>query len=114
MKRLGLRHILCPMDFSPLSSLSLATASVIARVRGAELRAMHVVPAERVSARRRLGSFEHQTVMERLRAALADVAPGDERSGAAARQGDPATESSGSTDPPRRTVKRSIAVRCLF
>ena len=46
MNRLQLRHVLCPMDLSPLSMNSLEWANAIARARRAELRALHVVVSE--------------------------------------------------------------------
>ena len=64
-------------------------ASAIARARNAELRALHVVPADGVEVPSNLGSFEHDAVMSQLRDRLADAAPGYDRIGAAARQGDP-------------------------
>lgn len=92
MKRLDLRHILCPIDFSPVSTTSLATAAAIARARHAELRALHVMPAEGPGVPRRLDSPEHQTLMSRLRESLAEADPTYARIGAAARHGDPATQ----------------------
>jgi nucleotide-binding universal stress UspA family protein len=70
----------------------LAIAGAMARARDAELRALHVVPAEGTVAAAGLGSFEHETLMSRLRRALSEAAPGYERTGAAVRQGDPATQ----------------------
>jgi nucleotide-binding universal stress UspA family protein len=92
MNRINLRRILCPIDFSSLSRILLASASAIARVRKAELRALHVVPSEGVTAPASLGSLDHQAVMSQLRKSLAEAAPGYDRVGAAARQGDPATQ----------------------
>ncbi|MEP7309854.1 MAG: universal stress protein [Acidobacteriota bacterium] len=92
MKRLYLRHILCPIDFSAVSAASLATAGAMARARDAELRTMHVVPAEGPAAPEGQGSLEQQAFMSRLRTALSEAAPGYERTGAAVRQGDPATQ----------------------
>jgi nucleotide-binding universal stress UspA family protein len=92
VNRLNLRHILCPIDFSPLSGISLAAASAIARTRRAELRALHVVPSEGVRAPERLGALGHRTLMSRLRERLAGAAPDYDHIGAAVRQGDPATQ----------------------
>lgn len=92
MNRLDLRYILCPVDFSPLSAASLATAGAIASARDAELRAVHVVPSEGATPPRGLGSLEQQTFMSRLRTTLSEVAPGDERTGGAVRHGDPAAQ----------------------
>ena len=91
MKRLNLRYILCPVDFSPLSAASLATATAIARARHAELRALHVAPAEGPEAPRRLSSGQRETLMSLLRESLAEIDPTYDRVGAAAQHGDPAT-----------------------
>src|SRR5262245_27425950 len=53
---------------------------------------MHVIPAEGAADPEGIGSLEHQAFMTRLRAALSDAAPAYERTGAAVRQGDPATQ----------------------
>jgi nucleotide-binding universal stress UspA family protein len=92
VNRLDLRYIACPIDFSMASAESLATGGAIARARDAELRAMHVIPAEGAADPEGIGSLEHQAFMTRLRAALSDAAPSYERKGAAVRQGDPATQ----------------------
>jgi len=92
MNRLGLRHILCPIDFSPLSAEALATGGAMARARDAELRTVHVIPAAGAAEPEGIGSLEHQSFMSRLRAALSDAAPAYRRTGAAVRQGDPATQ----------------------
>lgn len=92
MKRLDLRRILCPIDLSPRTQATLATASAVARARGAELRAFHVIPAQGPTATRRIGSQQHQRLMSRLRAKLAEADLTYDRIGAAARLGDPATE----------------------
>lgn len=90
MRRLDLRRILCPIDFSPLSAASLAAATAIARARHAELRALHVEPAQGPEAPRRLSSGQRETLMSRLRESLAEMDPAYDRVGAAARHGDPA------------------------
>src|SRR5262245_59211081 len=92
MNRLGLRHILCPIDFSLLSTESLAIGAAIARARNAELRIVHVIPAEGAAEPEAIGSLEQQAFMSRLRAALSDAAPMYQRTGAAVRRGDPATQ----------------------
>jgi nucleotide-binding universal stress UspA family protein len=92
MRRLNLRHILCPIDFSSLTSGSLTIASAMARAREAELRALHVQPSEGVGAPAGLGSLERQTLMSRLRTSLAEAAPSYDLVGAAVRQGDPGTQ----------------------
>jgi nucleotide-binding universal stress UspA family protein len=91
-KRLGLRRILCPMDFSALSTASLATAGAMARARNADLKALHVVPADGVEAASGLGGLDHQELMAQLRERLTAAAPGYDRIGAATRQGDPGTQ----------------------
>jgi nucleotide-binding universal stress UspA family protein len=91
MRRLNLRHILCPVDFSSPSGASLTFASAIARARNAELRTLHVVPVEGVEVPSH-GSFDHHALMSQLRDCLAEAAPGYDRIGAAARQGDPGTQ----------------------
>ena len=89
MRRLNLRHILCPIDFSSLTPGALTTASAMARARKAELRALHVMPSEGAAAPAGLGSLERQALMSRLRTGLAEAAPSYDLVGAAVRQGDP-------------------------
>ena len=58
MNVLQIRHVLCPMDLSPISMNALEWANAIARARSAELRMLHVVapggivPAESLGFRR--------------------------------------------------------------
>jgi universal stress protein A len=92
MNRLKIKRVLCPIDFSSLSAISLASAGAIARARNAELRALHVVAAEGVGAAAGLASHHHRAVMAQLRASLAEATRAYDRIGAAARQGDPATQ----------------------
>jgi nucleotide-binding universal stress UspA family protein len=92
MRRLNLRHILCPIDFSSLTVGPLTTASAMARVRKAELRALHVLPSEGARAPAGLGSLDRQELMSRLRTSLAEAAPFYDQIGAAVRQGDPGTQ----------------------
>ena len=92
MNRLQLRHILCPMDLSPLSMNSLEWANAIARARRAELRALHVVVSEGLVAPDSLGSLERRDVMMKLREALIAADPENAHTGAAIRQGDPGTQ----------------------
>ena len=73
MNRLALRHILCPMDLSPLSINSLEWANAIARVRNAELRAFHVAVTEGLGPPGSLGSSEREDMMLKLREALEPV-----------------------------------------
>ena len=91
MNRLDLRHILCPVDFSPLSAGSLAAAAAIARARHAELRALHVLPAEGPGTPRGLDSGQRQTLISQLRESLVEIDPTYDRVGAAVQHGDPAT-----------------------
>jgi nucleotide-binding universal stress UspA family protein len=74
MRRLHVRQVLCPIDFSSLTSGSLRIASAIARARKAELRALHVLPSEGGGAPAGLGSSEQQAVMSRLRTTLGEKA----------------------------------------
>jgi nucleotide-binding universal stress UspA family protein len=67
-------------------------ASALARARGAELRALHVLPAGPARTPARLDYAEQQAVMSRLRASLAKAAPAYDLAGAAVRQGDPALQ----------------------
>jgi nucleotide-binding universal stress UspA family protein len=92
MRRLNLRHILCPIDFSSLTPGALTTASAMARARKGELRALHVMPSEGAAAPAGLGSLEQQALMARLRTSLAEAAPSYDLVGAAVRQGDPGTQ----------------------
>lgn len=93
MRRLNLRHILCPIDFSSLTQGALTTASAMARTRHAELRALHVMPSEGVIATPvGFGSLERQALMSRLRTSLAAAAPSYDRVGGAVRQGDPGAQ----------------------
>ncbi len=92
MRRLSLRHILCPIDFSSLTPGAMTTASAMARARQAELRTLYVMPSEGVAVPAGLGSLDRQTLMSRLRTSLAEAAPSYDRVGAAVRQGDPGTQ----------------------
>ena len=92
MNRLNLRHILCPVDLSPLSMNSLEWANAIARARSAELRALQVIVTEGLVAPAPLGSLERGNMMDTLRKALATIASDNVHTGAAIRQGDPGTE----------------------
>ena len=92
MNRLQLRHILCPMDLSPLSMNSLKWANAIARARRAELRALHVAVTDGLSTSGSLGPLERSDMMTKLREALIATDPDNTHIGAAIRQGDPGTE----------------------
>lgn len=92
MNRLQLRHLLCPMDSSPLSMNALRWANSMARARGAELRLVHVVAAAAAMTPRQLGVLERDRHMVKLREALASVDSTNDRTGAAVRQGDPGAQ----------------------
>ena len=92
MNRLQLRHILCPMDLSSLSMNSLEWANAMARARGAELRALHVVVTEGLVAAESLGSLERDDMMMKVREALTAIDPENIHTGAAIRKGEPGTE----------------------
>jgi nucleotide-binding universal stress UspA family protein len=92
MNRLQLRHVLCPMDLSPLSMNALEWANAIARARRAELRALHVAVTDGLVAQNSLGSLERSDMMRKLREALIATDSENARTGAAIRQGDPGTQ----------------------
>ena len=64
MNVLQIRHVLCPMDLSPVSMNALEWANAVARVRRAELRMLHVVapggiaPAEGLAFGERFAEVE--------------------------------------------------------
>ena len=91
MNRLHLRHVLCPTDLSLLSMNALKWANAIARARTAELRAVHVVVPEGV-ADAGAGYVERDAMMVKLRGAMADIDPGNDRVGGAVRLGDPGAQ----------------------
>src|SRR5688572_21520264 len=66
MRRLHLRHILCPIDLPSPTSGFVTTASAMARARKAELRALHVIPSQGAGAPAGPGSVERQSLMSRL------------------------------------------------
>ena len=92
MRRVNLTHVLCPIDFSSLTPGSLAAASAIARARHAELRALHVMSSDGLAPGQSPGALERQTLMSQLRASLDEAAPAYDRTGAAIRRGDPASQ----------------------
>lgn|SRR5690349_1286625 len=92
MKRLELRHILCPIDLSGEFSSSLSYAMAMARARRAELRALHVVATEGPAPPEEIDSLRHEQLMRRLRDLLAEADRGHTLVGAAVRQGDPGTQ----------------------
>ena len=92
MQRLDLRHIVCPIDLSGEFRSSLQHAMAIARVRNAELRALHVVASEGAAQPPGLGSLTRDRLMRQLREALAQSDPAHDLVGGAVRAGDPATQ----------------------
>jgi len=92
MNRLPLRQILCPMDLSTPSMNSLDWANAIARARGAELKAFHVVVTTGLAVSKSVGARERGDMMLTLRSALRTIAPENPRVGAAVRHGDPGSQ----------------------
>ena len=92
MNRLPLRQILCPMDLSTPSMNSLDWADAIARARGAELKAFHVVVTTGLAVSKSVGARERGDMMLTLRSALRTIAPENPRVGAAVRHGDPGSQ----------------------
>ena len=92
MQRLDLRHIVCPIDLSGEFRSSLQHAMAIARVRNAELRALHVVANEGAAHPPGLGSITRDHLMRQLREALAQSDPAHDLIGGSVRAGDPATQ----------------------
>jgi nucleotide-binding universal stress UspA family protein len=89
MNALQIRHVLCPMDLSPISRNALEWANAVARARSAELRMIHVVAPEGIAADESLGAIERDRMMNSLREALGRVDPDNQQGGGAIRQGDP-------------------------
>src|SRR5690242_16704401 len=92
MDVLQIRHVLCPMDLSPISMNALAWANAIARARSAELRMLHVVAPEGMAAADGLGFRQRDEILATLRNAMTSIDPGNRFAGAAIRQGDPGGE----------------------
>jgi nucleotide-binding universal stress UspA family protein len=92
MNVLPIRHVLCPMDLSPISMNALEWANAIARARSAELRMLHVVAPEGMVPAEGLGFSEHDGMITKLRGALTSVDPDNRLAGAAIKQGDPGSE----------------------
>jgi universal stress protein A len=92
MNTLPIRHVLCPMDLSPISMNALEWANAVARARNAELRMFHVVPTEGIVTAESLGFSEYDDMMSRLREAHNRIDPDNRRVGAAVRQGDPGNQ----------------------
>jgi universal stress protein F len=92
MTRLPLRHVLCPVDLSPLSLNALRWANAVARARASELKALHVDVTEALVATEGLGFHEREDMMNKLREALVKTDADNQRIGAAVRRGDPGTQ----------------------
>ena len=92
MNALQIRHVLCPMDLSPISMNALEWANAVARARTAELRMIHVVAPDGIAADDSLGAIERDRMMRTLRDALGGVDPDNQQSGAAIKQGDPGNQ----------------------
>lgn len=90
MKRLALRHIVCPVDLSEQVGATLTLAMTIASARQAELRAVHVMTSEGTSVSDE--NLRRASIMRQLRASLAESGPNYDFVGAAVRQGDPGTQ----------------------
>jgi nucleotide-binding universal stress UspA family protein len=75
MNRLQVRHILYPMDWSPMSMNALHWANAMARAQEAELRAFHVVAASRATIPERLGFLERDLHMVRPHSRFIGNAP---------------------------------------
>lgn len=92
MKVLQIRHVLCPMDLSPISMNALEWANAIARARSAELRMLHVVAREGMGPAEGLGFGERDEMIAKLRDALMTIDPENPLVGAAIKEGDPGSE----------------------
>jgi nucleotide-binding universal stress UspA family protein len=92
MNVLQIRHVLCPMDLSPISINALQWANAIARARSAELRMLHVVAPEGMVSDEGLGFGERDDMIAKLRGALTTIDPHNQLVGAAIKQGDPGSE----------------------
>lgn len=92
MNVLPIRHVLCPMDLSPISTNALEWAAAVARARSAELRMFHVVAPAGIVAADGLDDGERESMIARLRDALGRIDPDNRQIGAAIRQGDPGSE----------------------
>ena len=92
MNVLKIRHVLCPMDLSPISMNALEWANAIARARRAELRMLHVVAPEGIIPAEGLGFGERDDMITRLRGALTSIDAATPLAGAAIKEGDPGGE----------------------
>lgn len=92
MNVLQIRHVLCPMDLSPISVTALEWANAIARARSAELTMLHVVASEGILPAEGLGFGERDDMMAKLRQVQSTIDPENPLVGAAIKQGDPGGE----------------------
>jgi len=92
MNVLQIRHVLCPMDLSPVSMNALEWANAVARVRRAELRMLHVVAPGGIAPAESLAFGERDDMMNTLRAALSSIDPDNRLVGGSIKQGDPGGE----------------------
>jgi nucleotide-binding universal stress UspA family protein len=92
MNVLQIRHVLCPMDLSPISLNALEWANAFARVRRAELRMLHVVAPGGLVPAENLGFGDRDDMITTLRGALTSIDPDNRLAGAAIKQGDPGGE----------------------
>jgi nucleotide-binding universal stress UspA family protein len=92
MNVLQIRHVLCPMDLSPISMNALKWANAIARARNAELRMIHVAAPEGMVPAEGLGFSERDDMIAKLRDAVSTIDPDNRLVGAAIKEGDPGSE----------------------
>jgi len=89
MNVLRIRHVLCPMDLSPISLNALEWANAVARARRAELKMLHIVARRGIVPEERLGFDERDRMINTLREALSSIDPDNRLVGAAIDEGDP-------------------------
>ena len=75
LNALPLRHVLCPMDLSPISLNALEWSNAVARARNAELRMLHVVATEGIVVTDHLGSIDRENMIGTLRETLQRIDP---------------------------------------
>ena len=92
MNVLQIRHVLCPMDLSPISMNALEWANAIARARSAELRMLHVVSPGGIGPAENLGFGDRDDIITKLRGALTSIDSDNRLAGAAIKQGDPGSK----------------------
>jgi nucleotide-binding universal stress UspA family protein len=92
MNVLQIRHVLCPMDLSPVSMNALEWANATARIRNAELKMLHIVAPGGIIPAEDLGFADRDDMITKLRRALSTVDPDNRLVGAAIKQGEPGGE----------------------